>query len=135
VKSTRDVAILYRTNAQSRPIEDVFRAFGLAYQVVGGVSFYQRREVKDVLAYMRLLRTPQDSVALARVLNVPPRGIGDKTRTSLLAFAQAEAITTAEALLRGEEIVDVPQQRQRAALAAFGRLLARLRDDLLEREL
>jgi DNA helicase-2/ATP-dependent DNA helicase PcrA len=134
VKSARDVAVLYRTNAQSRPIEDVFRSFGLAYQVVGGVSFYQRREVKDVLAYLRLLRTPQDSVALARVLNVPPRGIGDKTRTSLLQFAQSQGVTTAEALLRGEEVADAPA-RQRASLAAFGRLLARLREDVTEREL
>src|SRR5258707_6669520 len=101
VKSARDVAILYRTNAQSRPIEDVFRSFGLAYQVVGGVSFYQRREVKDVLAYMRLLRNPQDSVALARVLNVPPRGIGDKTPTCILSFAREQSITTAEALATG----------------------------------
>ncbi|HEY6957842.1 MAG TPA: UvrD-helicase domain-containing protein [Candidatus Limnocylindria bacterium] len=134
VRSTKDVAILYRTNAQSRPIEDVFRSFGLAYQVVGGVSFYQRREVKDVLAYLRLVRNPQDSVALARVLNVPPRGIGDKTRASLLQFAQAQGVTTAEALLRGEEIADVPA-RQRTALASFGRLLDRLRKDVGEREL
>ncbi len=133
VKGARDVAILYRTNAQSRPIEDVFRSFGLAYQVVGGVSFYQRREVKDVLAYMRLLRNPQDSVALARVLNVPPRGIGDKTRTSLLAFAREQSLTTAEALIRGEEIADIPS-RQRGTIAAFGRLLERLRADI-EREL
>ncbi|MDQ2953190.1 MAG: UvrD-helicase domain-containing protein [Chloroflexota bacterium] len=134
VKTAKDVAVLYRTNAQSRAIEDVFRAFGLAYQVVGGVSFYQRREVKDVLAYMRLLRNPQDSVALARVLNVPPRGVGDKTRSSLLAFAKAQSITVAEALLRGEEIADAPA-RQRGTLAAFGRLLARLRADVAAREL
>ena len=134
VKSARDVAVLYRTNAQSRPIEDVFRSFGLAYQVVGGVSFYQRREVKDVLAYLRLLRTPQDSVALARVLNVPPRGVGDKTRTTLLQFAQAQGITAAEALLRAEEIAEI-QIRQRGTLVAFGRLLARLRADAVEREL
>ena len=134
VQTAKDVAILYRTNAQSRAIEDVFRAFGLAYQVVGGVSFYQRREVKDVLAYTRLLRNPQDSVALARVLNVPPRGIGDKTRSSLLRFARAQGITAAEALLRAEEIADAPA-RQRATLAQFGRLLVRLRADVVEREL
>ncbi len=134
VKSTKDVAVLYRTNAQSRPIEEVFRAFGLAYQLVGGVSFYQRREVKDVLAYLRLLRNPRDSVALARVLNVPPRGIGDKTRTSLLAFAAAAAIPAAQALPRAEEIADIPA-RQRTALASFGRLLERLRADVPAREL
>ena len=134
VKSARDVAVLYRTNAQSRPIEDVFRSFGLAYQVVGGVSFYQRREVKDVLAYLRLIRNPQDSVALARVLNVPPRGIGDKTRSSLLLFARERELTAAQALLRAEEIPDIPA-RQRTALASFGRMLERVRSDVAEREL
>src|SRR5207248_11482683 len=64
----RDIAILYRTNAQSRAIEDTFRELGLAYQVVGGVSFYERREVKDVLHYMRLMRNPRDSVAPSRVI-------------------------------------------------------------------
>jgi DNA helicase-2/ATP-dependent DNA helicase PcrA len=80
------------------------------------------------------MRNPQDSVALARVLNVPPRGVGDKTRTSLLSFARDQGITVAAALLRGEEIVDAPA-RQRAGLAAFGRLLERLRGDVAEREL
>ena len=134
VKTARDVAILYRTNAQSRPIEDTFRAFGLAYQIVGGVSFYQRREVKDVLAYLRLLRNPQDSVALARVLNVPPRGIGDKTRSSLRAFAKAQSLSTGDALVRAEEMAEVPA-RQRTALAAFGRLVARLQQAVEQNEL
>ncbi|MDO8562416.1 MAG: UvrD-helicase domain-containing protein [Candidatus Limnocylindria bacterium] len=127
-KGPSDVAILYRTNAQSRAIEDVFRAFGLAYQVVGGVSFYERREVKDVLAYLRLMRNPHDSVALGRVLNVPPRGIGAKTEAALLAYAKATGRSVDEALLAAGEIADVPA-RQRGALVAFGKLLARLRAD------
>ena len=98
-KGPSDVAVLYRTNAQSRAIEDVFRSFGLAYQVVGGVSFYERREVKDVLAYLRLMRNPHDSVALGRVLNVPPRGIGAKTEAALLAHAKATGRSVDEALL------------------------------------
>ncbi|HEV8228816.1 MAG TPA: UvrD-helicase domain-containing protein, partial [Candidatus Limnocylindria bacterium] len=134
VNSTRDVAVLYRTNAQSRAIEDVFRAFGLAYQVVGGVSFYQRREVKDTLAYLRLMRNSQDSVALARVINTPPRGIGAKTQASLVAFARDNAITASDALLRAEEIADIPK-RQQAALVAFGRLVVRLREDVATQEL
>ena len=101
--------MLYRTNAQSRAIEDVFRQFGLAYQVVGGVSFYQRREVKDTLAYLRIVRNPLDSVALARVINTPPRGIGDKTRARLMAFARANELTPTEALLRAEEIAGHPE--------------------------
>src|SRR5207245_7517195 len=131
---TRDVAVLYRTNAQSRAIEDTFRAFGLAYQVVGGVSFYQRREVKDTLAYLRLLRNPQDAFALGRVINTPPRGIGAKTQGTLALFAREQGITASDALLRPDAIADMPK-RQQAALTAFGRLVARLRDDAVAREL
>jgi DNA helicase II / ATP-dependent DNA helicase PcrA len=109
-QAPRDIAILYRTNAQSRAIEDVFRERGLAYQVVGGVSFYERREVKDVLAYMRLVRNPRDSVAFTRVVNVPPRGIGAKS----------------QAAIRGGDGAGLTQ-RQRTAIAAFERLLADLR--------
>jgi DNA helicase-2/ATP-dependent DNA helicase PcrA len=134
VSGARDVAVLYRTNAQSRAIEDVFRAFDLPYQVVGGVSFYQRREVKDLLAYLRLLRNPLDSVGLARVLNTPPRGLGAKTQERLFAFARENGCGPSEALLRAEEMADVPT-RQRQALLAFGRLIARLRDDVGERDL
>ncbi len=133
-KGARDVAVLYRTNAQSRAIEDVFRRFDLPYQVVGGVSFYERREVKDVLAYLRLLRNPLDGVALARVLNVPPRGLGTKTQERLLAFARARSLAPSLALLDAESIDDVPR-RQQAALVAFGRLLARLRDQIAIRDL
>jgi DNA helicase-2/ATP-dependent DNA helicase PcrA len=134
VKNNRDVAVLYRTNAQSRAIEDVFRRFGLAYQVVGGVSFYQRREVKDTLAYLRIIRNPVDSVALARVINTPPRGVGDKTRAKLLAFGRANELAPTEALLRAEEMSDIPK-RQQTALTAFGRLLTKLRDEATSREL
>ena len=129
VTSARDVAVLYRTNAQSRAIEDVFRGFGLAYQVVGGVSFYARREVKDVLAYLRLLRNPVDSVAIARVLNTPPRGIGAKGQAGLAAFAKERGIPAADALLLAEQADDIPK-RQAAAMVAFGRLLERIRDEL-----
>ncbi|HAF10449.1 MAG TPA: hypothetical protein DCK98_10275, partial [Chloroflexi bacterium] len=115
VTSARDVAVLYRTNAQSRAIEDVFRGFGLAYQVVGGVSFYARREVKDVLAYLRLLRNPVDSVAIARVLNTPPRGIGAKGQAGLAAFAKERGVPIAEALLDAEHAPEIPK-RQAAAM-------------------
>jgi len=134
VTSARDVAVLYRTNAQSRAIEDVFRSFGLAYQVVGGVSFYARREVKDVLAYLRLVRNPVDSVAIARVLNTPPRGIGAKSQTGLTAFAKERGIPVAEALLHADQAAEIPK-RQAAAMVAFGRLLARLRDEVSVRPL
>ncbi|MHB8631180.1 MAG: ATP-dependent helicase [Candidatus Limnocylindria bacterium] len=134
VTSARDVAVLYRTNAQSRAIEDVFRGFGLAYQVVGGVSFYARREVKDVLAYLRLLRNPVDSVAIARVLNTPPRGIGAKSQAGLVAFARERGVPVAAALLDADQAPEIPK-RQAAAMVAFGRLLARLRDEVALRPL
>ena len=70
------VAVLYRTNAQSRTIEDALMREGLAYKIVGGVRFYERKEIKDALAYMRLVINPHDDVSLRRVINVPARGIG-----------------------------------------------------------
>jgi DNA helicase-2/ATP-dependent DNA helicase PcrA len=123
----RDVAVLYRTNAQSRAIEDTFRAFGLAYQIVGGVSFYQRREVKDTLAYLRLIGNPHDAFALARVLNTPPRGLGDKTRTALLQSAREQEQSVGDALAKAELITTIPR-RQQDALIAFGKVMSRLRE-------
>src|SRR5438874_656991 len=131
---TRDVAVLYRTNAQSRAIEDKFRAFGLAYQIVGGVSFYQRREVKDTLAYLRLIRNPQDAFALARVPNTPPRGLGDKARSALLAFARERELSVGDALQQADQITAL-QRRQQEALRAFGRVMTRLRAEAEGREL
>jgi DNA helicase-2/ATP-dependent DNA helicase PcrA len=95
-----DVGILYRTNAQSRAIEDAFVRAGMPYRLVGGVRFYERKEVKDVLAYLRLIQNPFDTVSLQRVINLPPRGIGQKTVQELLRWAAAEDIAPYEALLR-----------------------------------
>jgi DNA helicase-2/ATP-dependent DNA helicase PcrA len=74
-----DIAVMYRTNAQSRPLEQTFVLAGIPHRLVGGTRFYERREVKDILAYLRLLHNPFDSVSLGRIINVPPRGIGDKS--------------------------------------------------------
>jgi DNA helicase-2/ATP-dependent DNA helicase PcrA len=131
---TRDVAVLYRTNAQSRAIEDKFRSFGLAYQIVGGVSFYQRREVKDTLAYLRLIRNPHDAFALARVLNTPPRGLGEKTRAALLATAREHELSVGDALGRAELITSIPK-RQQEALVAFGKVMTKLRGAAEQAEL
>ena len=84
------VAVFYRTNAQSRVFEEVFIRVGLPYRVVGGVRFYERREVRDLLAYLRLIANPADEVSLRRVLNVPKRGIGDRAEEYVAAFAQRE---------------------------------------------
>jgi DNA helicase-2/ATP-dependent DNA helicase PcrA len=102
--SFRDFAILYRTNAQSRVIEDTLRRAGIPYVIVGGLRFYERKEVKDVLAYIRLAANPSDSVNLRRVINYPLRGIGETTIQKLEEFAAANNITLLHALSRAGEI-------------------------------
>ncbi|MGW3495143.1 DNA helicase PcrA [Streptomyces sp. NPDC001020] len=98
-----DVAVFYRTNAQSRVFEEVFIRVGLPYKVVGGVRFYERKEVRDVLAYLRVLANPEDSVPLRRILNVPKRGIGERAEAMIDALAQREKISFAQALGRVDE--------------------------------
>ncbi|MGH8824348.1 MAG: DNA helicase PcrA [Jiangellaceae bacterium] len=93
-----DVAVFYRTNAQSRVLEEVFIRVGLPYRVVGGVRFYERREVRDALAYLRALANPDDSVSLRRILNIPRRGIGDRAEAAVEAMAQRDGVTFWQAL-------------------------------------
>jgi DNA helicase II / ATP-dependent DNA helicase PcrA len=98
-----DVAIFYRTNAQSRALEDSFIFTGIPYKVVGGAKFYDRREVKDILAYVRVLANPDDEVSARRIVNVPKRGIGDTSVARLAAWAQVERVSFSEAIDRAEE--------------------------------
>jgi DNA helicase-2/ATP-dependent DNA helicase PcrA len=98
-----DVAVFYRTNAQSRVFEEVFIRVGMPYKVVGGVRFYERREVRDALAYLRMLVNPADEISLRRILNVPKRGIGDRAEACVESLAQREQITFWEALRRAED--------------------------------
>ena len=112
-----EVAVFYRTNAQSRVFEEVFIRVGLPYRVVGGVRFYERREVRDLLAYLRLIANPSDEVSLRRVLNVPKRGIGDRAEEYVAAFAARERISFAEAL---RSPGDVPGLATRSAAAEVG---------------
>jgi len=98
-----DVAVFYRTNAQSRVFEEVFIRTGQPYKVVGGVRFYERREVKDALAYLRVLVNPADEVSLRRILNVPKRGIGERAEACVTVLAQREGLTYFEALRRAQE--------------------------------
>ncbi len=97
------VAVFYRTNAQSRVFEEVFIRVGLPYKVVGGVRFYERREVRDALAYLRVLANPADTVSMRRILNVPKRGIGDRAEACIEALAQRESLTFNDALQRCED--------------------------------
>ncbi len=99
----RDVAVFYRTNAQSRVYEEVFIRVGLPYKVVGGVRFYERREVRDALAYLRMLVNPADEISLRRVLNVPKRGIGERAEACVEALARRDGTTFWEALRRADE--------------------------------
>lgn len=98
-----DVAVFYRTNAASRVFEEIFIRTGLPYKVVGGVRFYERKEVRDLLAYLRVLGNPGDVVSLRRILNVPRRGIGDRAEAMVEAFASRERISFWDALRRADE--------------------------------
>jgi DNA helicase-2/ATP-dependent DNA helicase PcrA len=121
------VAVFYRTNAQSRVFEEVFIRVGLPYRVVGGVRFYERREVRDLLAYLRLIANPADEVSLRRVLNVPKRGIGDRAEEYVAAFAQRERITFAQALARPADVPGMAA-RSASAIAGFNALINGLRE-------
>ncbi len=127
-----DIAVFYRTNAQSRVIEDVFMKAGIPYRVVGGVRFYERREIKDTLAYLRALVNPQDAVSVRRIINTPKRGIGDQTVAALEGFARDEGVPLLEACRRSEEIA-VLSARATSAVKGFvdvmERLAARLAED------
>jgi DNA helicase II / ATP-dependent DNA helicase PcrA len=120
------VAVFYRTNAQSRVFEEVFIRAGLPYRVVGGVRFYERREVRDLLAYLRLIANPGDEVSLRRVLNVPRRGIGERAEECVVAFAAREKTSFAKALARPGDIPDLAARSARA-IEAFVGLIAGLR--------
>ncbi|HEY6481142.1 MAG TPA: DNA helicase PcrA, partial [Streptosporangiaceae bacterium] len=111
------VAVFYRTNAQSRVFEEVFIRAGLPYKVVGGVRFYERREIRDLLGYLRLIANPEDEVSLRRILNTPRRGIGDRAEEYVAAFASRERISFARALARP---LDVPGLATRSARAIEG---------------
>jgi DNA helicase II / ATP-dependent DNA helicase PcrA len=121
-----DVAVFYRTNAQSRVFEEVFIRVGLPYRVVGGVRFYERREVRDALAYLRLLANPDDSVSLRRILNTPRRGIGDRAEAMLGALSERERIPFPQAVSRAAEAYGL-NPRSLAAIQGFNRMISDLR--------
>ncbi|MEU6505488.1 DNA helicase PcrA [Streptomyces sp. NPDC046942] len=121
-----DVAVFYRTNAQSRVFEEVFIRVGLPYKVVGGVRFYERKEVRDVLAYLRVLANPEDSVPLRRILNVPKRGIGERAEAMIDALSQREKISFPQALKRVDEAYGMAA-RSTNAVKRFNTLMEDLR--------
>ncbi|MFJ9802188.1 DNA helicase PcrA [Streptomyces wuyuanensis] len=121
-----DVAVFYRTNAQSRVFEEIFIRVGLPYKVVGGVRFYERKEVRDVLAYLRVLANPEDNVPLRRILNVPKRGIGERAEAMIDALALRERITFPQALRRVDEAYGMAA-RSANAVKRFNTLMEELR--------
>ena len=131
----RDCVVAYRVNAQSRALEEACLRYGVPYKLIGGVRFYQRREVKDILAYLRLIQDPYDEVSLTRVINVPPRGIGKRTVDDLARRASSLSLpmyAALQSLAESDEAGPTPAnslgQRQTQALADFLRLLNGLMD-------
>ncbi|GAA1356522.1 DNA helicase PcrA [Streptomyces beijiangensis] len=121
-----DVAVFYRTNAQSRVFEEIFIRVGLPYKVVGGVRFYERKEVRDVLAYLRVLANPEDTVSMRRILNVPKRGIGDRAEAMIDALGLREKISFPQALRRVDEAYGMAA-RSSNAVKRFNVLMEELR--------
>ena len=122
-----DVAVFYRTNAQSRVFEEVFIRLGLPYKVVGGVRFYERKEVRDALAYLRAIANADDTVSVRRILNTPRRGIGDRAEACVEALASRERISFGAALRRADEAPGI-SPRAATAIADFVALLDELRE-------
>ena len=118
----KDFAVLYRTNAQSRSIEDALRRNGIPYIIVGGVAFYKRKEIKDVLAYLRVLANPKDGESILRIINYPTRGIGETTVEKIQTFARDHKLSLFDALL-ADGLQDVVPERILKAVRAFGFLL------------
>ena len=127
--SLAECAVLYRTNAQSRAFEEVFLRRGIPYQLVGGLRFYDRREVKDVLAYLRLCVNPRDAVSFARVVNTPRRKIGDRSVTELEKLARKKGLAPLEAAQRLDEGDQSIGSAAMTALRAFANLMERLSAD------
>jgi len=115
----KDFAVLYRTNAQSLALENSFRRDDIPYYIVGGMSFYKRKEIKDALSYIRLLLNPQDTESLLRILNEPPRGIGNVSLGHIREFADKEGISLLEAFGRAEDIPNLMTKARKAAEGLF----------------
>jgi len=126
-RGLKDFAVLYRTNAQSRALEDALRREAIPYRLVGSVRFYDRREIRDLMAYLKLIANPSDEEAFRRAISVPKRGIGDTTVDALAARARESRVSLSEVASR-EDLQESLRPAARKALADFSRLIANLRD-------
>lgn len=124
-RAFKDFAILYRTNAQTRILEEILRRNNIPYNIIGGTKFYERKEIKDILAYFSIFSNPQDEIGLRRILNFPPRGIGEKTLQQFDDFARKKGITLFDALAY-LEFIDL-STRAMNAIRGFLDMLARIR--------
>jgi DNA helicase-2/ATP-dependent DNA helicase PcrA len=124
--SLKDFAVLYRTNAQSRSLEDALRRSGLPYIIVGGVAFYKRKEIKDVLAYLRLIVNPKDEESLVRVINVPARAIGETTVRRLRTLAEKHRLSLYE-VIGSDHLTGVLPVRTAASIRSFHGLVEKYR--------
>jgi DNA helicase-2/ATP-dependent DNA helicase PcrA len=122
----KDFAVIYRINAQSRPFEETFLRWGIPYRVVGALRFYERKEIKDIIAYLRILVNSADEVSLLRVINLPPRGIGERTLERLRQFALQRNIPLLEAILSGDALSFL-DARARFAVKSFANLVGSLK--------
>jgi DNA helicase-2/ATP-dependent DNA helicase PcrA len=128
--SLKDCAVMYRINAQSRALEETFLRYGVPYKLVGGTRFYQRQEVKDIICYLRVIHNPQDNVSLLRIINVPGRGIGQKTVSALQDWAKAHDVSLFQALRQITQNAAAGEAKQALplrtiqALAGFDALMA-----------
>jgi DNA helicase-2/ATP-dependent DNA helicase PcrA len=116
-RSFHEFAVLYRTNAQSRSLEDGFRRSGMSYTIVGGVRFYERKEIKDVLAYLKLICNPRDSLSLKRIINFPLRGIGESTLRRIEAWALDNGLDLFQAIGEVEAIPDISSRIKKSVIA------------------
>jgi len=137
-RAYRDMVVLYRTNAQSRAVEEALMRAGIPYRIVGGTKFYERKEIKDIVAYLRLILNGADAPALERVANTPPRGIGPKTLAAWRASAimhDTDALTLGVRLARGEATIEGLSPARTQAIATLSETLAKLRDSAPQKSL
>lgn len=129
--SYNDISVMYRTNNASRALEDIFIRSGIPYKVVGGTKFYERKEIRDIVAYLRVLENPDDTVSMRRIVNVPKRGIGDKAQGQLAVHAENHNISFGKALeaAAAGEIAGL-SARARNALRGFAEMLATVREEI-----
>ena len=125
-RAYKDYAVLYRTNAQSRAIEEVFVHYGIPYRIVGGVRFYDRKEVKDILAYLRLIYQPEDTASFERIVNVPARGIGAKSLLAFHDWRRHSGLNLTDGLLRAAECLEITP-RARAGFAELADIISSFR--------